>query len=63
VKWAVANASWTLGGTGLTGMLDAAGPYMLAGIAERIKQDVLILAGADDQFITVGRSRSTNARW
>lgn len=34
-------------------MLDAAGPYTLAGIAERIKQDVLILAGADDQFITL----------
>jgi pimeloyl-ACP methyl ester carboxylesterase len=53
MKWAVANASWTLGSTGLTGMLDAAGPYTLAGIAERIKQDVLILVGADDQFITL----------
>jgi pimeloyl-ACP methyl ester carboxylesterase len=53
MKWAVANASWTLGSTGLPGMLDAAVPYTLAGVAERIKQDVLILAGAGDQFTTL----------
>jgi alpha-beta hydrolase superfamily lysophospholipase len=51
VKWAMTNAGWTLGGTGLTGMLDAARPYTLAGIADRIRQDVLILAAAEDQFI------------
>jgi alpha-beta hydrolase superfamily lysophospholipase len=51
IRWGLANAEWTLGSTGLTEMLCAAKPYALAGIAERIKQDVLILAGTDDQFI------------
>jgi alpha-beta hydrolase superfamily lysophospholipase len=51
VRWGLANAEWTLGSAGLTGMLDAAKPYTLAGVAERIEQDVLILAGTDDQFI------------
>ena len=51
VRWAIANGSWTLGSTGLSGMLDAAGPYTLAGIADRITQDVLIFAGTDDHFI------------
>jgi alpha-beta hydrolase superfamily lysophospholipase len=51
VRWALSNASWTLGSTGLTGMLDAAKPYTLAGVAERINQDVLILGGTDDSLI------------
>jgi len=32
-------------------MLDAAKPYTLAGVAERINQDVLILGGTDDSLI------------
>jgi dienelactone hydrolase len=32
-------------------MLDIAKHYTLAGVAERITQDVLILAGTDDQFV------------
>lgn len=32
-------------------MVDHLSPYTLAGVADRIKQDVLILAGAEDQFI------------
>lgn len=51
VRWGLANAKWTLGGVGLTGMLSAAKPYTLDGVAAHIKQDVLILAGTDDQFI------------
>jgi dienelactone hydrolase len=31
-------------------MLDATEPYTLEGVADRISQDVLILAGTDDQF-------------
>jgi alpha-beta hydrolase superfamily lysophospholipase len=51
VKWGLANANWTLGAAGLTEMLDIAKHYTLAGVAERITQDVLILAGTDDQFV------------
>jgi alpha-beta hydrolase superfamily lysophospholipase len=50
-RWGLRNAKWTLGSTGVTGMLDAAKPYTLVGVAERISQDVLILAGTDDQFV------------
>ncbi len=51
LKWALSNSHWTLGSSGLLEMLDAVGPYTLAGVADRIRQDVLILAGAEDQFI------------
>jgi alpha-beta hydrolase superfamily lysophospholipase len=51
VRWGLANGEWTLGCSGLTGMLDTARAYTLAGIAERIGQDVLILSGTEDQFI------------
>jgi alpha-beta hydrolase superfamily lysophospholipase len=51
VRWVIANGSWTMGSTGLTGLLDAARLYTLAGVADRITQDVLIFAGTDDQFI------------
>jgi pimeloyl-ACP methyl ester carboxylesterase len=51
VRWGLANARWTLGADGLTAMLDTAKAYTLAGVAQHITQDVLILAGADDQFI------------
>jgi len=51
VRWGLANAAWSFGSVGLTGLLRAAAPYTLAGVAEHIQQDVLILAGTDDQFI------------
>ena len=55
VKWGLANADWTLGSVGLTEMLTAARLYTLDGVAERIHQDVLILAGTEDQFIPFGQ--------
>ena len=51
LNWSLANARWTLGASGLTGLLDTARLYTLVGVAEHIAQDVLILAGIDDQFI------------
>jgi pimeloyl-ACP methyl ester carboxylesterase len=51
LRWALSNSRWTMGASGLLEMLDAVGPYTLAGVADRIRQDVLILAGAEDQFI------------
>ena len=51
LKWGLSNGRWTLGATGLLELLDAVVPYTLAGVAGRIRQDVLILADAEDQFI------------
>jgi pimeloyl-ACP methyl ester carboxylesterase len=51
LKWALSNSRWTMGAPGLLEMIDAVGPYTLGGVADRIRQDVLILAGAEDQFI------------
>jgi pimeloyl-ACP methyl ester carboxylesterase len=51
IKWGLAHAEWTLGCEGLTELLDEARQYTLSGVAGRIEQDVLILAGTDDQFI------------
>ena len=51
LKWAISNGNWTMGSTGLSGLLDAAQPYTLAGVAARISQDVLIFAGTEDQFV------------
>ncbi len=55
LKWALSNSRWTLGARGLQEMLDAVAPYTLAGVADRIRQDVLILAGAEDQFIPLNQ--------
>jgi pimeloyl-ACP methyl ester carboxylesterase len=55
LKWALSNSRWTMGTSGLLEMLDAVGPYTLAGVADRIRQDVLILAGAEDQFIPLNQ--------
>jgi alpha-beta hydrolase superfamily lysophospholipase len=57
VRWAIANGSWTMGSKGLTGLLDAAQPYTLAGVAARIGQDVLIFAGTEDQFVPLTQVR------
>jgi pimeloyl-ACP methyl ester carboxylesterase len=55
LRWALSNSRWTMGASGLLEMLDAVGPYTLAGVADRIRQDVLILAGAEDQFIPLNQ--------
>jgi len=51
VSWAYNNALWTMGTTNPEDTLEAFSQYKLAPIADRIRQDVLILAGAEDHFI------------
>ncbi len=51
LKWALSTAPWTWGTNGLLEMVDHLAPYTLAGVAQNIKQDVLILVGGEDQFI------------
>jgi dienelactone hydrolase len=42
---------WTMGANNLDETIRACAPYRLAPIADRIRQDVLILAGTEDHFI------------
>jgi alpha-beta hydrolase superfamily lysophospholipase len=51
VMWAFGNARWTMGTSGIEDTATATARYTLAPVADRIRQDVLILAGADDHFV------------
>ena len=51
VMWGYHNALWTLGTKGLDDTMKAVAAFTLAPIADCIRQDVLILAGADDHFV------------
>jgi len=51
VSWAYHNALWTMGTTNPEETLEAFSHYRLAPVADRIRQDVLILAGTEDHFI------------
>jgi pimeloyl-ACP methyl ester carboxylesterase len=51
VSWGYYNALWTLGTTNPDNTLAAFSRYTLASVADRIRQDVLILAGKEDHFI------------
>jgi dienelactone hydrolase len=51
VSWAYHNALWTMGTKDPEDTLEAFSHYRLAPIADRIRQHVLILAGAEDHFI------------
>jgi len=50
-SWAYHNALWTMGTTNPDETLEAFSHYKLAPVADRIRQDVLILAGTEDHFI------------
>ena len=49
--WAIDNFRWTMGVSDIASMGAVAQRYTLAPVASRIKQPVLILAGAADHFI------------
>jgi len=49
--WAYNNALWTMGTSSPEDTLEAFSHYRLAPVADRIRQDVLILAGTEDHFI------------
>ncbi|HEV2986148.1 MAG TPA: hypothetical protein VGX46_17240 [Vicinamibacterales bacterium] len=51
VIWGYHNSLWTLGTKGLDDTIKAVNAFTLAPIADRIRQDVPILAGADDHFV------------
>jgi len=50
VYWMYHTALWTFGTKGVEDTLQAGASYKLAPVADRIRQDVLILAGTQDQF-------------
>lgn len=50
VRWFYDTALWTLGTKGIEDTLQAGKRYKLLPVADRIRQDVLILAGAEDHF-------------
>jgi alpha-beta hydrolase superfamily lysophospholipase len=51
VMWGYHNSLWTLGTKGLDDTKRAVAAFTLAPVADRIRQDVLILAGAADHFV------------
>ncbi len=51
VSWGYNNALWTMGTKDVDETIKACAAYTLAPVADRIRQDVLILAGAEDHFI------------
>jgi alpha-beta hydrolase superfamily lysophospholipase len=51
IAWSVANGQWVLGTASAMETLDVLAAYTLGPVAGRIEADVLILAGAEDQFI------------
>ena len=51
VSWGYRNALWTMGTKDVDETIKAFAAYTLAPVADRIRQDVLILAGTEDHFI------------
>jgi pimeloyl-ACP methyl ester carboxylesterase len=51
VSWAYRNALWTMGTKDADETIQASAAYALAPVAGRIRQHVLILAGAEDHFV------------
>lgn len=51
--WAMHNGMWVMGTTSPLDTVKAFAPYKLDKVAQRIKGDVLILAGEDDHFVPV----------
>jgi pimeloyl-ACP methyl ester carboxylesterase len=51
VAWAYNTTRWTLGTRDIEDTQKAFAPYTLAPVADRIRQDVLILAGEEDHFV------------
>jgi len=51
VAWAYRNALWTMGTKDADETAAACAAYTLAAVADRIRQDILILAGTEDHFV------------
>jgi len=53
VSWAYRNALWTMGTKNVDETIKACAAYTLAPVVDRIRQDVLILAGTEDHFVPI----------
>jgi pimeloyl-ACP methyl ester carboxylesterase len=53
--WRLATGRWTMGRDRPLDVVEAFAPYTLAGVADRIRGDVLVLAGTRDQFVPVAQ--------
>jgi hypothetical protein len=51
VAWGYQNALWTMGTKTIAETMRAMARFTLAPVADRIRQDVLILAGTEDHYI------------
>jgi alpha-beta hydrolase superfamily lysophospholipase len=65
--WAIDNGKWVMGTNNAIETLRAFDPYTLKDVAQQIRGDVLIFAGADDQFVPFSQVQAferslTNAR-
>jgi pimeloyl-ACP methyl ester carboxylesterase len=56
VSWGYYNALWTMGTHDAGETIEAAAAYTLAPIADRIRQDVLMLAGKEDHFVPISQT-------
>ena len=67
LRWGLNNAMWVMGVSSPTQVLAAFAPYTLQGVAQRIRADVLILAGVEDHLVPLAqveqfRTALTSAR-
>jgi len=62
LKWALQNSMWVMGTRGPLETAQALRVYTLQDVAQRIKGDVLILAGKDDHFVPVGQVKQFEDR-
>jgi len=62
LKWALQNSMWVMGTRGLLETAEALRAYTLQDVAQRIKGDVLILAGKDDHFVPVEQVKQFEGR-
>ena len=51
--WAIGNGMWTMGTKRPLDTMKAMQKYSLSGVAQRIKGDVLVFAGAEDHFVPI----------
>ncbi|MCW5891151.1 MAG: alpha/beta fold hydrolase [bacterium] len=51
--WSLSQGGWVTGTSTPLGVADAFAPFTLEGVAGRIRQDVLLLAGEGDQFVPI----------
>lgn len=53
LSWAYRNALWTMGTKDIDETIAESAAYTLAPVTDRIRQDVLILAGTEDHFVPI----------